>query len=185
MRIYKKVLDIYSKDELIKRFERNTVGRIMRDEENVALNKIVREISFEKLGYTYDDFLVDYHEKYKDHVEKKMIYNVFNAGYNLYSLKKKYNLETQIYNYLKYGFNYEGITRNMHMVMGILGVEIDISKFELHKYSTHIELFGDPEELEKFREKYKIKRKVLHEPYRQQWHLAFSGCLAEYIKMIK
>lgn len=183
MILYKKILEIYDKKDLKRLFGVTIAGRIVRNEKLVALDYISRNIDFQIINYTYNDFLIDYEEKYKNHVEKKMLFNIFKAGYSPELLKKEFNAESAVYNYLKYGFYYEGTSRNIHKTMEIMGIKVDISKFNLDIYDSHIELFGAKEDLEIFKTKYNIKREVLFEPYKQNWHLAFNGCLAEYIKM--
>ena len=70
----------------------------------------------------------------------------------------------------------------MHLAFDSLGIVVDISLFTVDFYKTHIELFGKKEDLANFKNRYGIKWKLWYEPYRKSWHLAFNGCLAEYIR---
>ncbi len=114
-----------------------------------------------------------------------MYYQLFINGFKINDIKKQFNLETQIYAYLIRGFDYNGVTRNMPLAFDSLGITVDTSFFTIDLYKTHIELFGEKEDLEKFRNRYGIKWELWYEPYRKSWHLAFNGCLAEYIRSKK
>lgn len=182
MILYEKIKERYSRKELEELLGRNTAGRIYREEIEVLPVKISSRIDVSKLEYSLDDFKVDYEHMYKEHKEVEMIFALFIKGLAPNTLKKKYNLETMIYSHLKYGFDYNSTSRNLHLVLKQLGVEVNISRFTIDFYKTHIELFGLKEDLESFKKKYNIKYDIYWEPYRESWHLAFNGCLAEYIR---
>ena len=111
-----------------------------------------------------------------------MTFNMVMAGYSVYQMRDNFNLESQFYLQITKGFNYNSMSLNIHKVFDILGIEVDISPFIVDLYKTHIELFGKKEDLERFRNRYGIKWDLWYEPYKKSWHLAFNGCLAEYIR---
>lgn len=57
------------------------------------------------------------------------------------------------------------------------------SNLEYVYYDKHIEVFGELEDLETFKNKYQIPNNIFRDKYRgNRWHLAFHGFLADYIK---
>ncbi|MGB6127543.1 MAG: hypothetical protein WBG30_02235 [Psychrilyobacter sp.] len=60
--------------------------------------------------------------------------------------------------------------------------KLDITNFKLTIFEGHVELHGEKELLEDFRNLYKIKYEVLWDQTEDSFHLAFGGILAEYIK---
>ena len=182
MILYDKIKAKYSKKEIKNLFGISIGGRIIRNEIDVNPSSISSKINLLELCYTMEDFFIDYKEINDKYIEKNMYYNLFLKGLTINQIKNKFNLETQIYSYLLRGFNYNGVTRNIHLVFDLLGITVDTSPFIVDLYKTHIELFGEKEDLEKFKDRYNIKWELWYEPYRKSWHLAFNGCLAEYIR---
>jgi len=185
MILYDKIKAKYSKEE-VKELLGGPIGRrLWRGEKDIYPTYISSRINLRKLNYTIKDFTQDYKKITDKYLEKEMYYQLFINGFKINDIKKKFNLETQLYAYLIRGFDYNGVTRNMHLAFDPLGIVVDISLFTVDFYKTHIELFGKKEDLENFRNRYGIKWELWYEPYRKSWHLAFNGCLAEYIRSKK
>ncbi|WP_028856116.1 hypothetical protein [Psychrilyobacter atlanticus] len=185
MILYDKIKAKYSKEEIKELLGISIGGRIIRNEINVNPSSISSKINLLELCYTMEDFFIDYKEITDKYIEKNMYYNLFLRGLTINYIKNKFDLETQIYAYLIRGFDYNGFTRNMHLAFDSLGIVVDTSPFTVDLYKTHVELFGKKEDLENFRNRYGIKWELWYEPYRKSWHLAFNGCLAEYIRTKK
>lgn len=182
MILYKKLKYIYTREELIKILGDGAAGRVWRGEKNLRPHKISNKVDISILDYSQEEFIADYHYLYENHAEKEMLYNLFIKGISLNELRRSKNLESMIYNFLKYGFDYNSTSRNLHLIFNDLGIKIDTSQFKIVLYANHIELFADRDSLKMFKDKYKIKSEIYWEPYQKSWHLAFEGCLAEYIK---
>jgi hypothetical protein len=58
----------------------------------------------------------------------------------------------------------------------------DLKSFEVNTNKERVALFGDKEQLEKFKTKYNIEYPVLLNPLNNEWHLAFDGWIFEKIK---
>lgn len=185
MILYDKIKAKYSKEEIIKFLGGPTGRRLWREELNIHPGYISSRIELKELNYTIDDFFKDYSKSYSHYKEKKMTYNMVMKGYSIYKLRNEFKLESQFNNLIIKGFNYNSITLNVYKVFNVLGIEVDLSHFTVDLYKTHIELFGEKEDLEKFKDRYGIKWELWYEPYRKSWHLAFNGCLAEYIRSKK
>lgn len=182
MILYDKLKERYTRPELISLLGNASAGRIWREEINLHPTTISKKIDIKQLDYSFKDFFEDYDFLYKDHVEKDMIYNLFIKGLPIKTLIEKYNLESLIYIFLKKGFNYNSTSNNLHLIFDYLGIYIDTSNFTIDCYKRHIELFGTKEALKAFKDQYGIKYDLYYESYKKSWHLAFDGCLAEYIK---
>lgn len=91
--------------------------------------------------------------------------------------------------YLEYiirnGIDFNSIFENGYKIIKFMKYKIDVSNFKIVKYETHVELFGNPEQLKIFKEKYNLRFEVIYEPYKKSWHLAFNGILADYIRIYK
>lgn len=181
MILYDKILSIYSLSELREMIGASCTSRVKNNLQNVSLDKISRAIPFEKIVYSHEDFLEDFGDKYNGHIEKEMLYNTFKKGKAPGGLIREFDLDSTIYHYYKTGFNYHGKAKNIHLVFHILGIEVDVTSFEVDIFKSHIELFGEKNLLESFKDKYSLPQEILWEPYREKWHLAFDGCLAKYI----
>lgn len=183
MIIYNKICKKYSLKELRILIGPAATSRIYNGSLSVSLD-ILCKIDFSEIDYTFEDFLKDYDRIYGNYKEKKMIYNIFKNGHSLNSLKKMYNLESGVYNYFKKDFFYESKSRNLHKLMHLLEIDIPLDNLKIKIYDTHIELFGTKERLNEFKQLFSITKPILYEPYEDKWHLAFNGCLAEYIKTL-
>lgn len=177
MIIYKKLLEKYSLEQI-----KNMLGNydFYYNFFNDRVSKLERlaKVIYLKDFYTYEDFEEDFKEKYRKYKEKRTVYNILIDGMtvsNFLSFNK--NISLQLYN----GFIMESICFSKEQIPYI-AIDYDISKFEVGFFEDHIELYGSKEELDLFKDNYKIEQKVLFEPYKKTWHLAFSGLLSEKIK---
>ena len=146
------------------------------------LNKVFEIYDNSIVKYTYEDFLKDYSLKYKDFKELRTLFNILTKGCSPTSY-----LTSNFYNFLVKGFNYNfPIVKkeNLQKLLEVLYIECDLSSYDLkvEKFITHIELYGEKENLEKFKEDYQINQPVLFEKFKEKWHLAFNGILSEYLK---
>ena len=151
----------------------------IRDSKICNFNLLVRKIKFSDINYSFKDFQKD--NLYKDFKEIKTLYNIFNKGFtiNRFSEFIKYsNLNRAL---LK-GFTYQTKNLDFEASKDVIYIECDLSNLEVEKFDKHIELYGTPENLKIFKEKFDINRNILFERYKEKWHLAFDGLLAEYIK---
>ena len=183
MIIYNKILKKYSLKELRILIGPAATNRIYNGSLSVSLD-ILCNVDFSELNYTFEDFLKDYDRIYGNYKEKKMIYNIFKNWHSLNSLRKVYDLECGVYNYFKKNFFYESKSRNLHKLMHLLEIDVPLDNLKVKIYDTHIELFGTKERLNEFKQLFSITKPILYEPYEEEWHLAFNGCLAEYIKTL-
>lgn len=183
MIIYNKICKKYSLKELRILIGPAATNRIYNGSPSVSLD-ILCKIDFSEINYTFEDFLKDYDNIYGEYKEKKMIYNIFKSGHSLTSLKKKYNLKSYLLNYFKKDFFYESKSENLHKLMHLLEINVPLEDFKIKIYDSHIELFGTKEQLNEFKQLFSIAKPILYEPYEDKWHLAFNGCLAEYIKTL-
>jgi len=182
MILYDKLKERYTRKEIIKIFDDTLAGRIWRGDKSVFIHTISNKIDLYNLEYSFDNFQEDYGDKYQHNKEMLMLYQIFMKGYNLNRLSKKYNLESQFRNLLRDGFDYNCSSKNIYLTFELLGIQVDTVPFSIDIYETHVELFGSKGDLENFKEQYALKYDLYYEPYRKSWHLAFNGCLADYIK---
>ncbi len=147
----------------------------------VELYSLGRKLELSDISYSVDEFIEDY-PKYNDFVEKASLINVMKTGQTVSGIMKNYHIG-DFYKHIKTGFNYNSrIYKDKNDILSLLAIDYDISKFKLEIYKRHVELYGEKEDLEAFREKFSIDHQVLYEKYKEKWHLAFDGLLAEYIK---
>ena len=81
----------------------------------------------------------------------------------------------------KNGFWYNSKASNLKNIINKLVINYDISNFKIEFYKEHIELYGDKELLEAFKNTFNLQEGIYYEKYKSSWHLAFSGLLADYI----
>ncbi len=181
MIIYEKIKEKYSPEELKERVGRSAYFR-MQDNKPVKLNALYSKLDLKDIKYSEEDLIKDY-PQYEKYIEKKTLLNIIKNGYSVEYLSKENDINVLVAHVWK-GFNYNSQKYDgKEDVLKLLKIDYDISNFKLEIYKRHIELYGDKEELEKFREKFSIDRQVLYEKYKEKWHLAFDGLLAEYIKI--
>ena len=179
MIINKKIL---KNNELLKRFPTCTMYKIKRDE-LLEMRSYIKRISFEEIGYTYDDFLKDGFCKYFK--EKKFLYVFYKKGNaSLYEFCKKNNLQQNLLQPILY----RGISSECKYIMKnpilleFLEYDVDVKDFEVKFFENHVELYGDREKLKQFAVDHKLIYPVRKEPLLNQYHLAFSGVLFLYLK---
>lgn len=179
MIINKKIL---KNKELLERFPICTMYKIKRDEP-LEMRSYIKRISFDEIGYTYEDFLEDGFCKYFK--EKKFLYIFYRKGnVSLYEFCKKNNLKQNLLQPILY----RGISSECKYIMEnpvlleFLEYDINIKDFEVKFYENHVELYGNKEKLKQFAMEHNIIYPVRKEPLLNQYHLAFSGVLFLYLK---
>lgn len=181
MILYDKILQKYSKSELNKFIDPRLARKIYYNKGIIPAGKIAKIISFDEIGYCLEDALLDYclNKKYKEYV---LVFELLKRGTNIKATATKFGLSDNFDYMLKKGLNFESKGVNSKKIIDIFNINVDISLFTLDKYDTHIEIFGDRENLIKFKEKYQISKEVIYEPFKNSWHLAFNGMLADWIR---
>ncbi|RGY64490.1 MULTISPECIES: hypothetical protein [Fusobacterium] len=145
-----------------------------------ALYNISNYIDLNYIKYTVKDFKKDYplYSKYK---EIDSVFNIFKQGYSL----KKFFIKKEIYSVfsknLKNGFFYNSKVANLKNAINDFIIKYDISNFKIEFYKEHVELYGDKELLRAFKNSFNLQEDIYYEKYKNSWHLAFSGLLADYI----
>lgn len=84
---------------------------------------------------------------------------------------------------LRKGFYYNSTILNPDEIRKYIVIHYDVSDFKIEFYKNHIELYGNKEKLEEFKKKFNLNEDVFYEKYKESWHLAFKGLLAEYIRI--
>ncbi|MCF0163425.1 MAG: hypothetical protein HUJ88_12720 [Fusobacterium necrophorum] len=177
MIIYDKLTKLYSTDELKKilgsyiyyyGFRKNNV--------DIKLDLIAKIIDLRQI-YSYEDFMQDYGKKYRVK-ETKTLYNILISGHKLNDFV---NLHKEISRALYKGF-YSESKSFVYEQLKYIDIDYDISQFTYSFFKKHIELYGDKNELVKFKEKHKIDQKILWEFQKETWHIAIAGLLAEKIR---
>lgn len=181
MIIYDKIKKKYDKYDIEEIFPRITARKIIFERDSVRMDVIAKNISLNEIGYTLQDYIADY-KKDKIYKEIGMVFEIYKSGMGIENFIIKHDLGDYFKQLLKLGFDYNAPLKNGYKIIDLFHIKVDFSNFSIDKYDTHIELFGDKEELKKFKEKFKIHHDVLFEPIKKSWHLAFDGLLADYIK---
>lgn len=149
------------------------------------LSTFYKKIDLEKeIGYTYEDFLLDYHSKIEKFKEIKTVYNIWCMGLTINEYASMKGLSNQLYKILKKG---REIAKPETLIAVIDVIDIDLPPKELNSFQvssrpSFCRLIGGKKELFKFKEKYDISNPVL--PWQDTWQLAFDGVVAEKIKKI-
>ncbi len=147
------------------------------------LYRIARNVNLDLIGYTLDDCLVDYKVQLLNKKEKRAIFEIWKQGESIYTYMKKHNLSSTLQSFLKHGINYNSNFRNYKYLAKLLKLDLPLNKFKIKIYDTHIELFGEKDNLIELRDKYKLEYDVIWEKEAKSYHLAFKGILYEYIKI--
>lgn len=178
MIIFSKLLKNFPLKKLEQKLGQNIVCEYLYKNKNIKLELITSKLNIKKI-YSYRDFEKDFGEKYKKYIERKTVYNILMSGISVADFfKMNRNIRKQLYN----GFIMESISFSQEQ-LPYISIDYNISNFEVAFFENHIELYGKKEELENFKIKFKIEQKILWEPYKETWHLAFSGLLAEKIRL--
>lgn len=183
MIIYDKLKELYSSEEL-----KSKLGDYVyyycffsNNEEDVKLGKLANSIPDLRNIYSFEEFVSDFPHFALKYKELKTIYNILISGKKL---SEFLNLHREILKQLYYGF-YSESKSFVYEQLKYISIDYDISKFEYSFFKRHIELYGDKNELIKFKEKHKIDQKILWEFQRETWHIAIAGLLAEKIRCDK
>lgn len=179
MILYEKILEKYSLEEIKNAVSQKAYYKLKKNEEYKVLS--FAKLDLTKIEYNVNEFIKDY-PQYKEHVEKETLLNLFKHGVTVEHIHK--NSVRNFYKHIRDGFIYKSkLYKGKTNLLKLLVIDYDISNFRLEKYTRHIELYGDKNQLEKFREHYKISYGIIYEKFKEEWHLAFDGLLAEYIKV--
>lgn len=145
---------------------------------------ITSYLSIDNLEYSLEEFKKDY-PKLANNKEVATFFKLYKNGLSLHHWGEKFERDTHyLKKQLKNGYIYNSISIPKEFFKYV-DIDIDISDFTIEFYKKHIELYGDREKLETFRRKFSLKEKVYFEKYKNSYHLAFKGFLAEYIVYIK
>jgi hypothetical protein len=179
--LYEKLQTEYGED--LKSVLTEKLYNKMAAKKSFYLHSIVHcGIDLDKVGYTYEDYLEDFKKHADKFSEKKTVFNVLKSGHsptNFYT--------TLFYEHLKYGFNYNSLIImpvNRKKLLEVIDIDCDLGSYGLRSetYKRHIEVYGKKDDLEAFKKDFKLKRPILWEKIKEEWHLAFDGLLCEYIK---
>lgn len=176
----KKIFEHYTVEELKTLLPPRIFSQLCNEGGNLPwLSELTRLLDFSNIDYTVEDFKKDY-TKYKDFVEIKTVFNILMKGI---SLREFRYFNKNITSLLKKGFYYNSHIFQSTEIEKYIVIDYDITPFKIEFYKNHIELYGEKEELENFRNKFKLKECVYYEKYKKSWHLALKGLLAEYIRI--
>lgn len=184
-KIYEKLSKYYTDKELKIKLGEGAAWRVKAGE-FVKLETIVSRI--EVRDYTYEDFIEDYGEKYKNYKEKRNLYSfLLKAPKSMRQLSIENGLlETSIVNYFLKGFTdkAEGFNVILPYLWDTEELRKDMKTLDYKIFDTHIEIYGEKQRLEEFKEKYNIPYKIIFHSKLEVWHLAFDGKIEKIIKYI-
>lgn len=149
---------------------------------NIPFYNIVEYVNLKKIKYNYDDFLEDYALELENKVEKYLLWQIWKKGSSINSFILKNDISTALDRHLRNGIDNNSTFKNQSLVIALWNPKLDLKEFKVTPFEGHIELHGEKEFLEDFRELHKIKYEVLWDQTKDSYHLAFGGILAEYIK---
>lgn len=144
------------------------------------LYNISYSIDIDYIEYTVKDFKKDY-PLYSNYKEIDTVFNIFKQGYSLHKYFILKNIHSVFVRNLKAGFIYNSKVTNLKNAISDFIIKYDISNFKVEFYKEHIELYGNKELLEAFKNTFNLQEDIYYEKYKSSWHLAFSGLLADYI----
>lgn len=142
-------------------------------------SELAKVIDIKKIGYTLEDFKHDY-PKYHDFIEIETVFNILSQGISLRDITLTNSNFNRV---LRKGFYYNSTMLHSDEIRKYIIIHYDISDFKIEFYKNHIELYGDKEKLEEFKKKFNLNEDVFYEKYKESWHLAFKGLLAECIRI--
>lgn len=151
----------------------------------IPFYNIVKYINLKQINYSYNDFLEDYSYELEGKIEKHLIWKIWKSGNSINSFIIKNNISTVLERYLRNGLDSNSTFKNQSLVIAIWEPQINLNKLKITKFEGHVELHGEKENLDIFKEKHNIKYEVLWDQTKDSYHLAFGGILAEYIKKIR
>lgn len=177
--IKEKILEKYSILELKKIFG-SWFLYFKRSDFKGELYNITSYLTINNLDYSLEEFKKDY-PKLSNNKEIATIFKLYKSGFSLRTWSIKFNKNiNHLKKQLKDGYIYNS-TSIPKEFLKYVDIAIDTSDFKIELYKKHIELYGEKEKLEAFRRTYSLKERVYFEKYKNSYHLAFKGFLADYI----
>lgn len=148
-----------------------------------SLNYHIATLSFSEIDYKFEDFILDFKEDLKLYKEKKVLFNIYKAGYSVRGFLNKFNLSSNTRTALKRGLEHS-LQETIEPLIPYIENDIpkeDLQDFEIIIKDNFCKLIGEKEKLEFFKAKYSIDYPVL--PYYDYgvFHLAFDGIV--FVKM--
>lgn len=185
IKIYEKLLKYYTEKEIKDKLGEAAARRLKKGE-FVKLETIANRIEIK--DYTYEDFLEDYGEKYKNYKEKRNLYSfLLKAPKSMRQLSIEHGLlDTTIVNYFLKGFTdkADGFNIILPYLWDTEELKKDMKTLDYKIFDNHIEIYGEKQILEEFKEKYNIPYKIIFHSKLEIWHLAFDGRVEKIIKYI-
>lgn len=181
--IKEKINNYYDIEELKKKCKKFIFSYLTTNKKRKipALYEITKSIDIANLEYTLEDFKKDYPEM-TGFKEIQTVFNIYSSGLSMEGYSKKIGMPPKgLPTFLKQGFYYNSTV--FIKMLEVVKIEYDISNFKIEFYENHIELYGEKEKLMEFKNLYNLEEKVYYEFYKNSWHLAFRGLLAEYIRL--
>ena len=148
----------------------------------IIYEKLINMYSLKKIKDIIGEYEYYYYfSKNNNNIRLEKITQKINLK-DIYSYRDFLKSDVNIYKQLCDHFYMESKTFSKEQIRYIV-IEYDISNFEVAFFDKHIELYGEKDDLEAFKKKFKISQKVLWNFQNNTWHLAFKGLLAEKIRM--
>lgn len=183
MHIFDELIKVYSEDVIKEKINKNIFNDLKYARSIPSLDSIAKKFDLSKTDYNLEKFLDDY-RKYRKFKEQKSLYNILSDGITITELMEQYSAPS-LYKHIRNGFDFNS---NAYIgkkeVLKYFEFDIDLSKFKYKIYRRHTELYGEKEDLEKFKEQYKINQPILMEKEMNTWHLAFDGMMNDWIREI-
>ena len=158
--------------------------RIKRKGTIPLFNLAKNEGILDEIGYTYEDFIIDYKEYIKGYKETKILFKIWCLGYSIKDYAKFIGVS---YSTLSRGFingfvgSYSTLLQATASIIFDNFDEKDIIDLKLDFGEGYCKLIGDNEKLKSIKEKYKIDYPIL--PYKDKLnHIAFDGPFYNYLK---
>ncbi|WP_407535768.1 hypothetical protein [Cetobacterium somerae] len=161
--------------------------RIKRKGTIPLFNLAKNEGLLDEIGYTYEDFIIDYKEDVKGYKETKILFEIWCLGYSIKDYAKFIGVS---YSTLSRGFingfvgSYSTLLQATASIIFDNFDEKDIIDLKLDFGEGYCKLIGDNEKLKLVKEKYKIDYPIL--PYKEKLnHIAFDGPFYTYLNKYK
>lgn len=182
--LYTKLVSTFGKKEAEKIVGEDTLRRLKHGETHIYFHVLCRKLNLEKeIGYTFEDFKLDFKEQLEKYIEKELVYKVWTKGYSLYAYCKKLDIDQNtLYRICKRGRQIIGDDLKYKLI-DLFDIEYDIHDIDSFKIELHEEfckIIGSKAELEILAKKYDIDFPVLF--YNNQYSIAFDGWFFEIIK---
>ena len=158
--------------------------RIKRKGTIPLFNLAKNEGILDEIGYTYEDFIIDYKEDIKGYKETKILFKIWSLGYSIKDYAKFIGVS---YSTLSRGFingfvgSYSTLLQATYSIIFDNFDEKDIIDLKLDFGEGYCKLIGGNERLVFIKEKYKIDYPILL--YKDKLnHIAFDGPFYNYLK---